>query len=80
MVWALELVPERLELDLVVDTVLWLLLMGADEDNGGGEAELLHPQTVTVTVTGQLPVAEALLEVLLELDVCQSAHVEEALP
>ena len=64
----------------MVDTVLWLLLVRADEDNGGEEAELLHPQTVTVTVTGQPPVAEALLEVLLELDVCKSAHVGEALP
>ena len=57
-----------------------MLLVSVDEDNGGGEAELLHPQTVTVTVTGQPPVLEALLEVLLELDVCKLVHVEEALP
>ena len=56
----------------MVDAVIWLLLGDADEDNGGEEAELLHPQTVTVTVTGQPPV--------LELDVCQSANVEGALP
>ena len=42
--------------------------MGADEEDGEEEAELLHPQTVTVTVTEQGPVVEALLE----LDVCKA--------
>ena len=63
----------------MVDAVIWLLLGDADEENGGEGAELLHPQTVTVTVTGQPPVVEALLEVL-ALDVRQPANVEEGLP
>ena len=57
--------PERLELDLVVGAVLWLLLVGADEEIVGEQAEGLHEQTVTVTVTGQPPVVRALTEALL---------------
>ena len=83
MDWALEFIDRALEdtleepvevEELVVSTVLLLLLVGAVEETG---VELVHgPQTVTVTVTGQPPVLEALLE----LDVCKSANVEEALP
>ena len=66
VIWLLkDEVPEELELDFVVGAVLWLLLVGADEETEGEQAEGLHEQTVTVTVTGQSPAVEALIAALL---------------